>query len=192
MKDEMKVFIAGCIGMAFFGVAFIVLGSVLPALEAKYHLDGTQIAWLASVLPVGVLVGSLVFGPVVDKTGYQKLLIVSSAITGLGLLGLSMTDNIFLHRLFVFVIGLGGGVLNGETNALVAEVSTPEHRGARLSILGACYGVGALLMPMLLGACENVCSYEMILQGAALVMGLSIVYFATINFLRPYKLKVFH
>jgi MFS family permease len=46
----------------------------------------------------------------------------------------------------VFLIGLGGGILNGATNALVADISAGE-RGAKLSLLGVFFGIGALLMP---------------------------------------------
>ncbi|MGH9755511.1 MAG: MFS transporter, partial [Blastocatellia bacterium] len=50
--------------------------------------------------------------------------------------------------------GLGGGALNGATNALVNDIS-PERRGAALNRLGICFGLGALITPSLIGALKE-------------------------------------
>ena len=50
----------------------------------------------------------------------------------------------------MFFIGFGGGIINGGTNALVADISA-ENKGANLSLLGVFFGIGALGMPLLLG-----------------------------------------
>ncbi|MEG1616728.1 MAG: MFS transporter [Bacteroidales bacterium] len=185
MYNKRSVFIAACIGIAFFGVAFIVMGGVLPALTQKYDLNSIEAASLVTFLPIGILLGSLVFGPVVDRYGYRSLLIVSIAVEVAGLCGLSFFDHRTLLRFCIFLIGWGGGMLNGSTNALVADISDDRNRSSRLSILGACYGVGALLIPVLLASLSRRFSYETILLGCAVILLLSIVYFAAIRFPRP-------
>lgn len=185
MYKKLSVFIAACIGMAFFGIAFIVMGSVLPALSAKYALTSLEAASLVTFLPIGVLLGSLIFGPIVDRYGYRILMVASIIFTVVGLEGLSFLNNMHLLRVSIFLIGFGGGMLNGSTNALVSEISNDHTRSARLSILGACYGVGALLIPVLLGILSRYCSYETILTGSGIFMLLSTVYFLTIRFPKP-------
>ncbi|KAA6307903.1 MFS transporter, partial [termite gut metagenome] len=122
MYNKTSVYVAACIGMAFFGVAFIVMGSVLPALTAKYGLDSIQASSLVTFLPIGVLLGSLVFGPIVDKFGYRLLLISSIIITLTGLEGLSFINNLNILRICILFIGFGGGMLNGSTNSLVSDI----------------------------------------------------------------------
>lgn len=183
--DKTLVYIAACIGMAFFGIAFIVMGSVLPALATKYSLDAVGSSSLVSLLPVGVLAGSLVFGIIVDRFGYKSLLIVSTLSTLLGIEGLSFFGNLNILRICVFLIGLGGGMLNGSTNALASDISNDKERGAKLSILGVCYGVGALGMPLLLGMLSGTYSYQIILQGTGLFMLGVIFYFIVIHFPEP-------
>ena len=68
------VFTAACIGMCFFGVSMITLGAVLPSLIAKLNLSGLQTTSLVTFLPLGMLAGSLIFGPIVDRFGHKALL----------------------------------------------------------------------------------------------------------------------
>ena len=68
------VFTAACIGMCFFGVSMITLGAVLPSLIAKLNLSGLQTTSLVTFLPLGMLAGSLIFGPIVDRFGHKAQL----------------------------------------------------------------------------------------------------------------------
>jgi MFS family permease len=183
--NKISVYIAACIGMAFFGIAFIVMGSVLPTLSAEYSLDAVESSSLVSLLPIGVLVGSLLFGVIVDRFGYKSLLIVSTLFTLSGIEGLSFFENLNILRICIFLIGLGGGMLNGSTNALTSDISNDKERGAKLSILGVCYGAGALGMPLLLGMFSGTYSYQIILQGTGLFMLAAVLYFVVINFPEP-------
>jgi len=186
--NKTLVYLAACIGMVFFGIAFIVMGSVLPSLTAKYSLDAVGSSSLVSLLPVGVLTGSLLFGIIVDRYGYKSLLVVSTLFTLLGIEGLSFFDNLNILRICIFFIGLGGGMLNGSTNALASDISNDKERGAKLSILGVCYGIGALGMPLLLGILSGTYSSQIILQRTGLFMLLSVLYFIVIRFPEP-KIK---
>lgn len=186
--NKTLVYIAACIGMAFFGVAFIVMGAVLPSLTATYSLDAVGSSSLVSLLPVGVLAGSLLFGVIVDRYGYKLLLVVSTLFTLSGIEGLSFFENLNILRICIFLIGLGGGMLNGSTNALASDISNDKERGSRLSILGVCYGIGALGVPLLLGMLSKTYNYQFILQCTGLVMLLSVLYFIAIKFPEP-KIK---
>lgn len=146
MERHNLVFAAACLGMLLFGVVFLSLGSVNNMLAERFHLDDTEIGTLTALLPLGILAGSLAFGPIVDKFGYRWMLVGASLLVGAGLEGMAFANRKGLVQLFVFVIGLGGGALNGATNALAADVSEGE-RGARLSLLGVFFGIGALCMP---------------------------------------------
>jgi fucose permease len=76
-------------------------------------------------------------------------------------------------------------MLNGSTNSLVSEIYDNPGRSAKLSILGACYGIGALLMPVMLGMLSRYYSYEVILRITGIVMFVSILYFILIKFPEP-------
>jgi fucose permease len=185
MYKKTLVYISACLGMTFFGIAFIVMGSVLPSVTEKYSLDPVGASSLVTFLPLGVLLGSLIFGPIVDRFGYKNLLIVSAFITALGLGGFSYFNQLNILRLCIFMIGFGGGMLNGETTALVSDIYDDNERNAKLSLLAVFYGVGALIFPLLLGSLSKWYSYEIFLRGTSFFILLCIIFFALVRFPNP-------
>lgn len=177
-----KVLIAGFTGMIFFGVAFVILGAVMPSLLEKFSTDHTQASMLAGLLPVGILLGSLLFGPVIDRFGYKSLIITASLTTFFGLQWLALSETITSARISIFLIGLGGGVLNGLTNSLVSDISTDRERASNLSILGVFYTAGALTIPLLFATLSGIFTYAAITSGAGFLVLLSALYYIFINF----------
>ncbi|MEK6612278.1 MAG: MFS transporter [Gemmatimonadota bacterium] len=177
------VFAAGCIGMLFFGIALLSMGSLLPSIAERFRMDAITSGMLVSILPFGVLAGSIVFGPIVDRFGYKLLLSLSALVVIAGLEVLAWASSFGVLQLSIFAIGFGGGVLNGGTNALVADISAGE-RGARLSLLGVFFGVGALGMPVLLGTLRGY-EYSTILAGIGVALLAPVLYFGLISFPEP-------
>lgn len=185
------VLTAACIGMCFFGVSMITLGAVLPSLVSKLDLNGLQTTTLVTFMPLGMLIGSLIFGPIVDRFGHKALLVPSCIIVLLGMEGLAFFESMPLLQASIIGIGLGGGILNGETNALVADISGESEKGSRLSFLGMFYGLGALGIPMLLGVLSKHFAFETILQGIGVVMLAGIVFCIPIRFPAPKQAQGF-
>ncbi len=170
--------------MLLFGICMITLGSVASDLRERLHLDELASGTLFSILPLGIIAGSLIFGPVADRFGYKLLLIISALCLFAGFEGLAFTaSNVFL-KLFIFLIGLGGGAVNGATNALVADISEKE-KGANISLLGVFYGLGALGMPLVMGLLKSRMNFELIVSAVGCLTLLAGIYFTIIKFPPP-------
>jgi len=168
------LFRASCAGMLMFGIVVLILGSVASDLRVKLSLDEVSAGSLFSVLPFGMLTGSLFFGPVVDKYGYRILLSASCLLLFAGFEGIAFSGNADMLKLFIFLTGAGGGAVNGATNALVADISETD-KGADLSLLGSFFGFGALGIPLILGVLRNTFTFETIVAAVgslALLTGL--------------------
>jgi FHS family glucose/mannose:H+ symporter-like MFS transporter len=184
MYSKRVVFWSSCLGMLLFGIALITLGSVVPDLKVKLQLDEISSGTLFSILPFGVLAGSLIFGPVVDKYSYRILLFVSCIFMFAGFLGTAVTQSQGLLRFCAFLIGFGGGAVNGATNALVADISEKD-KGANLSLLGVFFGIGALGMPLVLGILKDRVSFEIILTAVAALTIITGMIFMLVKFPPP-------
>ena len=154
MYKKRVVFWAACAGMLLFGICLITLGSVAADLREKLQLDEISAGTLFSILPLGILTGSLLFGPIADKYGYRILLSVSCLFMFAGFEGIAYAPSTNLLKICIFLFGIGGGAINGSTNALVADISDKD-KGANLSLLGVFFGIGALGMPLISGILEK-------------------------------------
>lgn len=171
MYNKTLVYIAACAGMAFFGVTMLSLGPILGALSAEAGI-------LSPLLTAGIIIGTVLFGPIVDRFGYKWLLIAGSVFAVIGVLGLALFHEVGLLSASILLLGFGGGILNGETNALVSDIYDDNRRGVMLSILGAFYCIGALLWTLL---CTFI-HYSYVLYGIAAVMVVFIIFFCSIAF----------
>ena len=181
-KTNGSVLAAGFIGMTFFGLAFVVMGAVLPALITRFSLDNAVASTIAGLLPVGILVGSLLFGPIVDRYGYKLLIVCSSIVTAAGLEILAFSSEVSFIRLSIFLIGLGGGSLNGLTNALISDASNDHSRASNLSILGIFYALGAITVPLIYAPLSKSVPYTTIVSFAGALVALSVLYFLFVKF----------
>lgn len=169
------VFISACAGMAFFGVAMLSLGPILGPLAEL--VKGANA--LPSTMSAGIIAGTLLFGPIVDKFGYKWLLIASSVFALVGVQGLANFREIGMLHASIFCLGLGGGILNGETNALVSDIYDDGRRGGRLGLLGAFYCIGALLWTLLNYFIPD---FRIPLNVISGIMALFILFFCFISF----------
>ncbi len=184
MKENRLNFYSACMGMLLFGIVVITLGSILPAVTEKFGLNEIGTGSLVSLLPFGILAGSFLFGPVVDRYGYKVLMITCALLVLIGLEGIAYADSINALSISVFVIGFGGGVLNGAANALVADISD-DTKGANLSLLGIFYGIGALGMPTVLNVLKSTFSTKAIISSVGAFIFLIVLFFIFVPFPKP-------
>ena len=149
MNSRRSLFACACLGMLTFGIVLTILGAVLPAVIERFGINKAEAGSLFLLMTFSILAASIVFGPLADRYGYKGLLLVATALTAAGLEGIAFAGSMSMLRLAIVVIGFGGGIINGGTNALVADISS-EQKNANLNLLGVFFGVGAVGVPFVL------------------------------------------
>lgn len=178
------------LGMLAFGIVLTTLGAILPSLIVRFGMSKTDAGALFVVMSFGILVGSLVFGPIVDRRGFKGMLLAGVALIALGLGGIAFASSVAVLRVMIALVGLGGGIINGGTNALVADVSAGE-RSAGLSLLGVFFGVGAVGVPFALSILLGTFSYSAIIAGVALLVVVPLIVTAATHFPAPKQAQGF-
>lgn len=137
-------------GIFVFGIVMAVLGTLfgLPEMRQRLKIDLAQQGNVFLLLYVGILLATLVAGPVIDSIGNKVILVTSSILVASGMAGFAYAHSFGGAAIPAVLLGVGGGGLNTSTNALVSDLYG-EDRGPMLNVLGIFYGIGALGIPLL-------------------------------------------
>ena len=184
MTDRRTLFAIACLGMLAFGIVLTTLGAVLPSVIERFGIDTAAAGSLFLLMTFGILLGSLVFGPIVDRNGYKGMLLLATALIAVGIEGIAFAPSMAWLRVAVVVVGFGGGIINGGTNALVADVSA-DDRTAGLSLLGVFFGVGAVGVPFVLASLLGTFSHSAIIAAVGAFVAVPFVITAATPFPAP-------
>jgi FHS family glucose/mannose:H+ symporter-like MFS transporter len=171
---------SACAGIFVFGIVMAILGAILPSLFSRIQFSKSEAGNLFFYMNLAMLAMSVFFGPVVDRFGYKVFLLLCSLLVAASLVLFSMASTYSFLILAAVLIGLGGGGLNGGTNALTSDIY-PERRSAALNLLGIFFGFGAVAIPFLIGALLGTIGLQAILVVATV---LSLIPFALFLVLR--------
>lgn len=132
-----------------FGIVLAVLGTAfgLPEMRDRLHLTLAQEGHIFLLLYLGVFLSNLVVGPLIDSTGHKGVMLFSSLLVGVSLIGLAEAQSFTTAAFVAVILGFAGGGLNTTSNALVSDLYD-EQRAAMLNLLGVFFGVGALVVPL--------------------------------------------
>ncbi|MFP4366700.1 MAG: MFS transporter [Bacteroidales bacterium] len=178
------IFAAGCMGMLIFGIVITLIGSVLPSVIVKFNIELADAGSLFIMMSMGMMIGSLIFGPLVDRYGYKGLLVANAALVFAGIEGIAFAPSSYMLMVSLFIVGFAGGAVNGGTNALISDIST-ENRGSGLSLLGVFFGIGALSVPFILGTLLDRFSYENLIGFVGALILLPLLFFTLLKFPSP-------
>jgi fucose permease len=171
----------GCLpGNAGFGIVMLSLGTINIFIAEQFKDSNPDIASLAVFLPLGIFIGRSPSGRSLTATVYKNLLIFCILLIAGGIEGIAYAADFRLVQLSFFIIGLGGGVINGGTNALVADISDTERRQAQPA--GRFFRIRRSRHAGVVGFLQNYFSFLTIIKVIGLIIFLTIVYFLLIRF----------
>jgi fucose permease len=172
---------SACAGMFVFGIVMAILGAILPTLFDTIQLDKAQAGNLFLFMNFGMLVMSLLFGPIVDRFGFKLFLTAAALAVSASFFMLAGATTYPVVMAAAVLLGLGGGGLNGGSNALASDI-LPDRRGAALNTLGIFFGFGALTMPFLVGSFLELVGLARLLILAAILGLVPFLLFALASF----------
>ncbi len=176
---------AACGGMFVFGIVLAILGAMvgLPEMRERLGIGLARQGDIFLLLFFGVFLTTIVVGPMIDSLGNKVVLTVSATLVTFALVMFAFATSFVTAAVSAFALGMGGGGLNTAVNALVADLYT-ENRGEMLNILGAFFGFGALLTP-LVAAIAGRFTIPQIFVGAAVLAGALAIAYLALSFPPP-------
>jgi fucose permease len=168
-------------GIFVFGLVMAILGAILPSLFERIDFNKSEAGNLFFFMNLAMLGMSVVFGPIVDRFGYRVFLALCSLLVAVSFLFFTVAPTYSFLVAAAVILGVGGGGLNGGSNALTSDLS-PESRSAALNLLGIFFGFGALLIPLLIGTLLGILGLDTILVIAIVLSLVPFVFFLRLRF----------
>ncbi|WP_231123330.1 MFS transporter [Nocardioides sambongensis] len=137
--------------VALDGFDLVVLGAVIPVLSESGDLGFTDASLTtASTLGlVGVGLGAVTIGPLTDRFGRRRSLIISVAVFSVLTLAIPLAENVTQFTTLRFLAGLGLGACLPTALAYISEHAPTERAGAATTRMMTGYHVGAVLTALL-------------------------------------------
>src|SRR5690242_12356877 len=132
------------IQIAFVFFAFILIGFndgaggvLIPSIQTYYAVDKATVALNFLCGTAGYLIAAFVSGPLGERLGKRRLLLLGGVLFMLGAAGLSFLPPFAFFALLLTPIGCGIGILDAGLNAYVAAL---PRSTALLNYVHAFYG----------------------------------------------------
>jgi fucose permease len=154
--------------MFVFGAVLLLMGSLLPSMKVSDAAAGS----LGSFPLIGILAATILIGPILDKKGAKPVLAAGLALIVTALALMPTLASYAAMAAAALAYGLGGGILNTSSNALVSEMST-SGRSAALNVLGFSFSLGAISAPLLMtlfGDHTSIVLYALALASAVVLL----------------------
>jgi AAHS family 4-hydroxybenzoate transporter-like MFS transporter len=128
------------------------IGYVAPALAKDLGVSRGLLGPVLSAGLVGLMIGALLFGPLADRVGRKKIIILSTLAFGLGALATASVKDVNTLLAIRFLTGLGLGGAMPNAIALTSEFNPRRRRATMVMIMFCGFSVGAALGGLLAAA----------------------------------------
>lgn len=154
-----------------------LLGVGWPSISGSLGVPLTALGGLLLATTVGFLLASTTSGWLLATIGVGRLLLLSSLVSAAGLAGYAWSGNWWLLLGAGVLLGTGGGAVDAGMNTYAVHHLSERH----MNWLHACYGLGAMLGPLLMVAVlEQGWSWRLAyLLVGTLLLGLAVLFFST-------------
>ncbi len=124
------------------------LGGGLVGEAAHYY------GWLVATYAIMSFLCAPILGALSDRFGRRPVLLISLFGSGMDYFALALSPTLWILYVTRAINGMSGGSIT-VCNAYIADITPPEKRAAAFGMVGAAFGVGFILGPLMGGYLGN-------------------------------------
>lgn len=118
-------------------------------MAADFQVKESQIAFTLTSYFIGITIGQLIYGPIIDRFGRKKPLLISLLVYILTsvLCAIAGSLDMMIGVRFLQALGASAGMVSAL--AIITDVFEPQHRAKAFSLVMTVLGVAPILSPTL-------------------------------------------
>jgi len=158
-------------------VGFGIVVPLMPFFAQSLEAQAWQVTLMFTTYSLGQFFAEPYFGRLSDRIGRKPILIITTALSVLFYVLLAFSPNIWIAILIRFFSGLSSGNIS-TIQGYVSDVSPPEKRSGRMSLIGGAFSLGFIIGPFIGGILSHETAaggnqFRLPLMGAALLSALA-------------------
>ncbi len=128
------------------GLPDSLLGSGWPTMQAAFGVPSSYAGFVSMAISCMTVISALLSPRMIRRYHTRWIVIVSIALTVVGLLGFSVSGRFWMLFIFAVPYGLGAGSIDASVNHYVAD----HYPSSVMNFLHCFYGVGAVISPYIM------------------------------------------
>lgn len=173
---HLKIVILNAIVVAVDGMDAQILGFIAPVLSEEWALAPGALGPVFGIGLFGMMIGSLVFGPVADRIGRKRVIVIATLIFGFCTLATFTADSLQSLAVWRFLTGIGLGGAYPSAIAFTAEYSPRRKRAMFVMLMFLGFGLGSAIGGVLAAVILPTFGWRTLLVIAgAIPLGLAVV-----------------
>lgn len=123
---------------------------LLPFYATSFGASPFVIGLLSAAYPIFQFIGAPILGRLSDRYGRKPVLVISQIGTFIGFLMMGFANSLLMLFLSRIVDGISGANI-ATAQAAIADSTTEKNRTQGLGLIGAAFGIGFILGPIIAG-----------------------------------------
>jgi DHA1 family multidrug resistance protein-like MFS transporter len=148
----------------------MVIPYMMVILPKSFGVSAAMAAFLVFVVKFSVKASNFIVGPVADKLGTKKLMIVGMLLRGAGMAAFAVSQNVVWLMVCSLIAGIGNGLYSPPTRAALSALTPPDEQRSVFALRAVAANLGMALAPatMLILAFADV---RMVFLGSGILYG---------------------
>jgi MFS transporter, DHA1 family, tetracycline resistance protein len=139
-----------------FGIIIPIFPKLIEQLSGGNIAQASVVGgWLLFLYAIMQFIFSPILGGLSDRYGRRPVLLLSLLGLGLDYFLLALAPNIWWLVVGRIIAGIGGASFT-TAGAYIADVSPPEKRAQNFGLIGAAFGIGFIVGPLIGGLCSKI------------------------------------
>jgi sugar porter (SP) family MFS transporter len=145
LRYLLPICLVATLGGLLFGYDTGVISGAVEFLTTRFHLTVSMKGWVSGCVLLGCAAGVLIVGPISDRFGRKKALMLSAILFLISGLGTAFPRDVTTFIIFRILGGVGIGIASMSTPMFIAEIA-PAHLRGRLVAVNQIAIVGGIFL----------------------------------------------